>query len=399
MVHRLWIFNHYAGFPETVPATRTFELSSRLVAAGWDVTVIAAGFNHYTFEEDWPQGGQGTTTTRNGVRWVFLRTVPYKRNGPRRLANMLVYARNASRWARDEQAPDAIIGTTVHPFAAATARQLARRLRIPFFYEVTDLWPATFADLNASRLVRAGGAGLSYLERAAFRDAAGVIGLIPGIPDYARERHGLELRQFVYVPNGVATPRCPPERNEERGLVIYAGGFAPAHGLDTVIDAAQLLLDTDITIHLYGGGPERQRLQERVIALGLRNVEFAGWVTKSSIQTRLLAAECCLCTAQSMAVHRFGMSFNKLFDYFGAGSPVVFAVDSTNNPVAESGAGVTVRAGDAAALAGAIREVHNMTPEERQRMGRRGWDFLTNEHDFDVLAERLDKALRRTCAG
>ncbi|ABL83714.1 MULTISPECIES: glycosyltransferase family 4 protein [unclassified Nocardioides] len=390
-----WIFNHYAGFPEDVPATRTYELSRELQRRGWNVTVIACSFNHYTFVDDLgADGSRVQELLREGVRWVRIRAHPYEGNGTARLRNMLGYSSQALNWSRRQSPPDVVVGTTVHPFAAETARRVARERNARFVYEITDLWPESLVDLGSVRNGSATYRAMSWMERRALTDSDGVVGLMPKVPEYARSRYGVELDSFAYIPNGIRLT----EDGEDvtpipmRGRVAYAGGFARAHGLDTVIDAAGTLLSSHphITFDLYGDGPMRRDLEDRVLRNRLSNVVFHGLVPKASLWGHLREADVCLCTGQSLAVHRYGISFNKLFDYFAVGRPVVFAVDSGNDPVTEAGAGLSVAAGDAAALAAAIADLIDSPADVLQHMGHRGRAFLQAHHSFSVLGERLD---------
>jgi glycosyltransferase involved in cell wall biosynthesis len=398
----VWIFNHYAGFPEKVPATRTFELASRLVSLGWNVTVVACSFNHFSFSDDFPDvDGAVHETERDGVRWVFIKSSPYRHNGLARLRNMRLYSRRAERWGRRQgSGPDVIIGSTLHPLAAESARRVARRHDAVHCYEIADLWPETLVDLGAISRRSFAYRHLFRLERRSLSDAAGVIGLLPRIPDYAEELHGLTLSRFRYVPNGAATSvvdEGPQEGEPVPGQIAYAGGFAQAHGLGSVVDAAEILLREHgdrFTVHFYGDGVERAPLEASAAARGLTNLTFHGLIPKAEIGARLRAAEICLCTGEPMSVHRFGVSFNKLFDYFDAGRPIVFAVDSGNDPVAQAGAGRSVAAGDARALADAIVELSDLGPRALADMGTAGKEFLRREHDFDVLSARLDQFLR-----
>lgn len=396
----LWIFNHYAGYPENVPATRTFELSRHLASKGWDVVVIACSFNHYTFTDDFPENTSAVTeTVRDDVRWIFVKGSPYRGNGRRRLRNMLDYSARAYRWSRSQPPPDCVIGTTVHPFAADVARRAAHRHRVPFVYEITDLWPESLVDLQhiqrsspVYRLMR-------RIEAHAFRDAAGVIGIPPLVDVYARDAYGLKLENFIAIPNGTIRPtaiECTKNAPVERGTIAYAGGFAPAHGLTTLIDAAAILHARDpgrFTFHLYGDGPERFAVEARAAQLGIPNVIFHGLVAKASLNDKLSQAEICLCTGEVLPVHRYGVSFNKIFDYFKAARPIVYAVDGGNDPVAEAGAGLSVAAGDEAGIALAVQRLADMAPGDLAAMGGRGREFLAEEHSFDVLGVRLERFL------
>ena len=65
----------------------------------------------------------------------------------------------------------------------------------------------------------------------------------------------------------------------------------------------------------------------------------------------------------------------------------------TNNPVAESGSGITVPPGDPEALAQAILTLAQTSEEERYRLGVAGRRYVEENHSFDRLAGRLASTL------
>lgn len=400
----VWIINHYAGFPETVPATRTYELARRLAGRGWHVTVVACSFNHYSFTPDFPEHRRGATTvTRDGVRWVLVRGVPYSGNGAARFRNMAAFSARVEQWARKQPTPDVVIGTTVHPFAAESARRIARRRGSAFVYEVTDLWPESLVDLGHTTR----GSGLfrlmASLEERAFRSADGVIGLPPLVDRYANDAYGLDLDLYAYIPNGsIIPPRPKPTPEVVEGSLVYAGGFAPAHGLDVIVDATQVLermRPGRFHVHYFGDGPERTRLEERIERTGLAHVStFHGLVPKRTLIDALPTFDIGLCTGAPLRVHRYGVSTNKLFDYFAAARPVVFAVDSENNPVTMAGAGRSVPASKPDELARAVLELDTSGAAARATLGANGRAFLETEHAFDILAARLETFLQTVLA-
>jgi glycosyltransferase involved in cell wall biosynthesis len=72
------------------------------------------------------------------------------------------------------------------------------------------------------------------------------------------------------------------------------------------------------------------------------------------------------------------------------GRPIIFAINSRNNPVADAGAGLSVAAESPQALADAIISLTQMPHELRSEMGSRGREFVLNEFDYAGIARRLE---------
>jgi glycosyltransferase involved in cell wall biosynthesis len=77
----------------------------------------------------------------------------------------------------------------------------------------------------------------------------------------------------------------------------------------------------------------------------------------------------------------------------------VTAVDASSNPVVEAGAGLSVPAADAAAVAKAIKTVIALSPQERWEMGLRGRRYVETGHDMARLAERFEACLHSAVTG
>jgi len=93
--------------------------------------------------------------------------------------------------------------------------------------------------------------------------------------------------------------------------------------------------------------------------------------------------------ATANPVYRYGISFNKLFEYLAAGLPVVFACDSAYDPVAIAEAGISLHPNDPVRLADALLEIADAGPEARTRMGAAGRAYVAREHDIARLSETL----------
>ena len=74
--------------------------------------------------------------------------------------------------------------------------------------------------------------------------------------------------------------------------------------------------------------------------------------------------------------------------------PIVWAINSANNPVSEAGCGITVEPEDPEDLANAIIKLCNLNAEERKEMGQRGYDYVMKYHSVSVLVDKLLEVLR-----
>jgi glycosyltransferase involved in cell wall biosynthesis len=340
----------------------------------------------------------------DGVRFVWLRTVPYRTNGALRAMNMLSYFVAVLVAQIGAPRPDVVVGSSVHPLAAVAGLLIARRHDVPFVFEVRDLWPQTLIEMGAISEAGVAARVMRRIERLLVGDADAVISLIPGLNDYLRSR-GLKTRRLVYIPNGASpaagrTTRIPPDlevalgRWKDDGAVIFAyvGAHGAANGLETVLAAASLLRARgrgECKVLLVGDGPEKPRLVSMARDLELDNVLFGAPVPKEDVSGLLGLVDVGLFHLRSNGVFRYGISSNKLFDYMACALPIVSACATLYDPVKLAEAGVSIGPDDGHGLAEAMLSMASATAAERTAMGERGMTYLAREHDLDSLAGRF----------
>lgn len=410
-VRRVWIANHYASPPDEPAGTRHFELARVLVHRGVAVTIFAAGFGHKSGREQRLAPGRlYRTQVVDGVRFVWLWTLPYRGNTWRRQANMLSYLATFLVVQTRFAAPDVIVGSTVHPFAALGAWLVARARRARFLFEILDLWPQTLVDLGALRDGSPGERLLRALEAFLVRRASAVITVLPGMRDYLRER-GLPCDHVVYVPNGAnletfgaaaviphadepeAVARCADEvrrlRADGRFVIGYVGAFGRVNRVDVIIEAAAIAearASGRVGVVLIGDGPERRDLERR--AAGNPAVALGPAIPKAFVPSVLRSLDAAVVHTTLTPVYRYGISFNKVFEYMAAERPVVFACRSAYDPVAVCGAGLTVPPDDPGSLAAAFIELAGASSAARVAMGSAGRAYVAREHDIETLGDR-----------
>ena len=405
----LWILNHYAISPDMSGGTRHFDLARELVKKGHEVTIFASGFDHHTRQYLKIKPGEKMRVEEyDGVRFVWVNTLPYYGNNWRRVLNMLSYGWRVLRCSRGLSKPDAVIGSSMHPFAALAGWWLARRYKAKFIFEVRDLWPQTAVDMGAMKKNSLPAKLLYGWEKFMYNKAEKIIVLLPYAKDYVASR-GISPEKVFWLPNGVNLERFEHpapleevlevaevfEQYRDKFKVVYTGAHGPANGLELIIHAASIFQDRNMGIHFFliGDGPDKDRLISVAKEKRLNNVSFLPPVSKALIPSILERADLLVHTIKKMEVLQYGMSPNKMYDYLASAKPIVTSIEAKNNPVEEANAGIAVEPENPEALAGAIIEISKLTEQERRELGRNGRRYVERFHNIKVLAKNLEHLL------
>lgn len=198
-------------------------------------------------------------------------------------------------------------------------------------------------------------------ERAALRAADMTIGY-----SHAMDRHlraaGVERRRVVpYFP----TLDPLPGDGEQSRRVVFAGRLHASKGAATLLEAAREL---DAELRICGDGVELPRLEELAARLGIaERVSFRGWLSPDGLAREFAGAA--LVAVPSHWPEPFGLVG---IEGFATGRPAVGSATGGIPEWLDDGvSGLTVPAGDAAKLAGALGELLG-DPARRHAMGEAG---------------------------
>lgn len=408
MKNHIWIFNHYA-LPPTIPGgTRHFDFARELVKRGQRVTIFSAGFLHGKGIQILNDDEQYRRESYDGVEFFWVKTSSYVGNGLARIKNMLEYSWRVLSVCKMIDAPDIVIGSSVHPFACLAAKMLAQRFGCPYIFEIRDLWPETLVDMGAMRRNGIMAWLLYRLEKYLCLYAKRVIVLMPGAIEYLAGR-GIDAQKVVYIPNGVDLNQFSKRyetvvidksidlsRHSGHFKVLYTGSHGPLDSLDTVLDAAQLLKQRgckDIDFLFFGDGIAKKDLINRAKEMQLDNVYFFDSVRKEQIPRLLAQADILLVSMKNLPIYKYGISFNKMFDYLASSKPIIMTGKVLNDIIMEAGAGISIESENPEQLADTVIAMRNMSSEQRHLMGVRGRRYVEREHDVPVLVSRLQDVL------
>jgi len=406
----IWILNHYATPPDTPGITRHYDIARELINKGCNVTIFAAGFNHRTRREERLTEKQlSRLETIVRVKFMWIRTTGYYGgNDWHRVVNMFSYMLRVIPVAsKYREKPDVIMSSSPHPFTGLAGLFLAGLKKTVFIFEVRDLWPQTLVDIGGysdkSLIVKM----LRVLEKLLYRKSDKIIVLHPGAVEYIT-RLGIPSDKVVHIPNGFSpemfaskNTTLPQELKEtivnlklqNKVIALYAGAHGIANSLNTIVRAARLLQEqgnNDIHFLFVGDGPEKKRLIQLSNELGLHNTSFFSSIPKQDMPELIKSCDIALLSyLKSDLYAQYGMSTNKLWDYMACARPVVWAIQSANDPVQSCNCGITVPPEDPVTMANAVLELSTINPLERDNMGKRGCEYVLKYHSIPVLADML----------
>jgi glycosyltransferase involved in cell wall biosynthesis len=401
----LLLINHYAGSTRHGMEYRPYYLAREWVRSGYEATIVAASFSHLRTTQP-AINSRITEEWIDGVRYLWYRTPVYRGNGLGRARNMFSFVRQIWRDAprlAGKYRPDAVIASSTYPMDIYPALRLARACSAKLVYEVHDIWPLSPVELDIISPWNPLAIVSQWAEDYACCHADRIISLLPKAGSHFESR-GMAPHKFAWIPNGIdvaewnsADATLPQEHVEaistlrRRGafLVGYAGGHGISNSLNQLIDAASHLRATPAVFVLVGKGTHKTNLQRKASELGLTNIAFLSPIEKTAIPAFLRAMDALYLGWNRERVYRFGISPNKLMDYMMSARPVIHAVEAANDPVAESGCGISCPPENAPLLADAVQRMMRLTSEERDTLGQRGRDYVVRHHDYAVLARRF----------
>ncbi|MBT6095041.1 MAG: glycosyltransferase family 4 protein [Rhodospirillaceae bacterium] len=392
--------------PETnAAATRVYERACYWAKWGHEVTILTCAPN---FPEgrlyDGYRNSWRSVEEMDGLRIVRVKTYMAANRGTvKRMLDFLSFMVSAFGAGLFERRPDIIAATSPQFFAAVGGWALGAVRRVPFVFELGDLWPASIVAVGAMR-PSLGLRLMEKLELFLYRRAAAVVALTHAFKQNLVER-GIDADKINVVINGVDTWRYGPRERDtdlatETGLagkfvVGYVGTHGMAHALSNVLDAAEQLADTPaIAFLLAGGGAERDDLVAEAKRRGLENVIFLERQPKDRMPAVWSLCDVALVHLKNSDVFRDVIP-SKMFEAMAMGLPVLMAspAGEASEILEKDDAGLHVPAEDPAALADAVRRLHQ-EPSELKRLAAASLAAAPS-HSREAQARDMMAALQR----
>lgn len=389
------------------PDPKMHILAKGLVKKGHTVKVIT-GFPNYPQGKIYPGYRQKLWMKEeiDGVKIVRLPLYPDRsRSQIKRAANYLSFPLIASILG-PIFCGKADIMLVYHPpvTLGIPAWIISRLRRIPFVFEIQDMWPETLPAIemvsNPAILNILGALGKFVYDKAA---AITVISsgfkrnlISKGVP--GNKIH--VLYNWAYEGNyELGKPNL--DLAEKLGLkgrfnVLYAGNMGPAQGLQNVVEAAEYLRDLrDFQFVLIGSGIDRDQLEELTKKKNLNNILFLPRQPMKMMPALYPLVEAVMVHLTDDPLFEITIP-GKTQSCLASGRPVIVSVNGdAADMVLEAKAGIAAKAMNAPELARAVRKLYNMSSVERKIMGESGRNYYLNNLSPNVQIIRYEKLFQQ----
>lgn len=295
--------------------------------------------------------------------------------------------------------PDVILTPSPPLTIGVSAWILGRFHRAPYIYNVQEIYPDIAISMGAVRnrlLIRL----LSRLESFVYRQASSITVIAPRMRQRLLEKQ-VPTNKIEVIPNFVDIDSlCPsPKDNEfsrqhsvhEKFVVSYAGNLGPAQGLESFIEAAELLRgEPEIHFMMMGDGILREALEQYVKQLDLPQFTFLPYQPYSLMPKIYAASDICL-VPQALETGCQALP-SKVYRIMACGRPVLATTELSSDLahlVQSVGCGAAAEPGSARTLADMILGAYRDQKLWR-RMGQKGRDHVVERYARSVVTAQYD---------
>mgnify|MGYP000754844618 CR=1 FL=1 len=346
-----------------------------------------------------------------GVSVIRVPLYPsHDNSGINRFFNYASYALAASiigPWVVEQ----ADVAYVYHPPATACLPACIIRLlrRIPFVYNIQDIWP----DALASSGMFKNKFGLWLVDRFCrffYRSASKIVAQSPGFKRELATNRGVPADKIEVLYNWcdhIETKSA--EKNirlaEELGFtnrfnILFAGGMGKGQALGAVLDAAKILQSRCpfVRFVFIGDGIEMSFLKQKKNDLALENVVFLPRRPPSEIGAIMNLADVLLVHLKDNFLHEITIP-SKVQAYLAVGKPILIAVrGDAADLVEEARAGIKCQPENPQDIADTVLKFQSMSKEQLEQMGQNGKIFYEQNLSLAIGTKRYEQIFQEVAS-
>jgi len=322
----------------------------------------------------------------------------YNSNFFGRLIGYLSYTVSSLLAAVFIQKPDTIIVTSPPLFIGLSALILSKMKKVPFIFEVRDLWPESAIATNvvSSKFLIS---IMYWIEKTLYKNSSSIVALTPAFKKNIIERFPDLKDKVEVVTNGADFDlvKPGPKNNwvgekygwKNKTVFSYFGAHGVANDLIQVVEVARHFNENEnILFILIGDGMQKDLLKKKVSEYKLNNVQFIDSVPKSEVVYYINASDVCMAILKKTDTFKTVYP-NKVFDYMACKKPILITIDGiARDLVNDSKSGLYSEPGDINKFKDAIDIFLKMEDKKLSEMGENGYEFVMKNFDRAELAKK-----------
>lgn len=393
----LIVTQHY--WPENFRIT---DIAEELVKRGHEIVVLT-GLPNY------PQGyiyadyknKKNRKQFHNGVKIIRVKEIGRRNNILFRFLNYYSYPYFAKMMIKKiDKDFDVVFINGLSPIMSAEPAILYKKKYGAklIMYEM-DLWPEslTAGGIKKTSLI------YKYYRRISNRIYSYMDEILVSTLEhekYLKNLTGSFCPKITYLPQYAETifneqKNLMENLNDKTLNIMFAGNIGKAQSIDTIINAANLLKDSNVKFHIVGDGSELKNIKNLVESLKLPNVIFYGQQKLTDMPKLYRLANIMLVTLSKDTYANYTLP-GKVQTYLACGMPIFGAADgATNKLINDNKCGVCVASGDFISLSKAIK---NVKRDQLIYYSKNSLDlynkFFTKEKFFKVLLAKLKECCK-----
>jgi glycosyltransferase involved in cell wall biosynthesis len=302
-----------------------------------------------------------------GVKVVRTWLLPFpNRKAHERILNYSSFCVSSTGTGMFVGRPDVVIATSPQLLVGLSGWWIARAKRVPFVFEVRDLWPESLAAVGMGSENSALHRSLAGVARFLYRKSDHIVVVTPAFKEYLVEHWKVPRQKISVVENGVETSLFAPGNDGEslrkqinaegKFIVGYIGTMGMAHGLETLIEAADRLQSAapEVFFLLVGEGADKERILAMAEERALTNLHFVDQQPREKIPAFISASDAALVLLKKTDLFKTVIP-TKMLEFMSCARPVILGVDGQAREIIERAqAGIFVEPGNSQVLSEAI---------------------------------------------
>lgn len=392
---KIWVFNQFAGTPESGWGERHYYFAQYWLEAGHEVIIFSGSFNHVFKKNVIVEAGNYKEEIYKGVKFVWVKNPVYNPQSIKRFISMLIFTLRLFGLVKKYGIPQNIIVSSMPIFPILPALWYKSKYKANVIFEIRDIWPLTLIHLGGVSKWHPLVLFIGWFEKIAYKYSNKVVSLLPNARTHIEDVAGKTV-DFHYIPNGidpvlVGNDPIPDELKsripEDKFIVGYAGTIGLANALEHLIEAALTFEDSDgVFFLIVGDGYLKKELMLK--CQGKDHILFYPKIQKSQVQDLLRHFDVAFVGRAGSELFSHGVSANKYFDYMLAGKPILDSNNRIKDPVELSGCGIIVEPDESTAIREGVHILKSKSKSELEIMGKKGLEFVEIYHSIKNLSKQ-----------